>query len=74
MSNITEIEVGGVPRKIEDAQARDDILLLLQQTNGLYRGRDLTIQSFLMHGPGLRTESVPAIIPEFTWAIIFPSP
>ena len=43
MSNITEIEVGGVPRKIEDAQARDDILLLLQQTNGLYRGRDLTI-------------------------------
>ena len=43
MSTITEIEVGGVPRKIEDAQARDDVLLLLQQTNGLYKGRDLTV-------------------------------
>ena len=42
MSTITEIEVGGVVRKIEDSQARDDVSLLLQQTNGLYRGRDLT--------------------------------
>ena len=41
MSTITEIEVGGVPRKIEDAQARDDVRLLLQQTNGLYKGRNL---------------------------------
>lgn len=42
MSNITEIEVGGVLRKIEDSEARDDVSLLLQQTNGLYKGRDLT--------------------------------
>lgn len=42
MSTIKEIEVGGVLRKIEDSQARDDVSLLLQQTNGLYRGRDLT--------------------------------
>ncbi len=42
MSNVTEIEIGGVLRKIEDSQARDDVSLLLQQTNGLYRGRDLT--------------------------------
>lgn len=41
MTNVTEIEVGGVPRKIEDSQARDDVLILLQQTNGLYNGRNL---------------------------------
>lgn len=41
MSTIKEIEVGGVLRKIEDEQARDDVSLLLQQTNGLYKGRDL---------------------------------
>ena len=33
MSTIKEIEVGGVLRKIEDSQARDDVSLLLQQTN-----------------------------------------
>ena len=43
MSTIKEIEVGGVLRKIEDEQARDDVSLLLQQTNGLYKGRDLTV-------------------------------
>ena len=43
MSTVKEIEVGGVLRKIEDEQARDDVSLLLQQTNGLYRGRDLTV-------------------------------
>lgn len=42
MSTIKEIEVGGVLRQIEDSQARDDVKLLLQQTNGLYKGRDLT--------------------------------
>lgn len=42
MSTVKEIEVGGVLRKIEDEQARDDVSLLLQQTNGLYKGRDLT--------------------------------
>lgn len=42
MSTITEIEVGGISRKIEDAQARDDNLILFQQANGLYKGRDLT--------------------------------
>lgn len=42
MSTVKEIEAGGVLRKIEDEQARDDVSLLLQQTNGLYRGRDLT--------------------------------
>ena len=41
MSTIKEIEVGGVLRKIEDEQARDDVSLLLQQMNGLYKGRDL---------------------------------
>ena len=35
MSTIKEIEVGGVLRKIEDEQARDDVSLLLQQMNGL---------------------------------------
>ena len=43
MSNITEIKIGGGVRKIEDSQARDDVGLLLQQTNGLYKGRDLTV-------------------------------
>lgn len=42
MSTIKEMEVGGVLRQIEDSQARDDVSLLLQQTNGLYKGRDLT--------------------------------
>ena len=43
MSTVKEIEVGGVLRKIEDEQSRDDVSLLLQQTNGLYKGRDLTV-------------------------------
>lgn len=43
MSTIKEMEVGGVLRQIEDSQARDDVGLLLQQTNGLYKGRDLTV-------------------------------
>ena len=43
MSDITEIEVGGVVRKLADSEARDDVSILLQQMNGLYKGRDLTV-------------------------------
>lgn len=41
-SEISKIETGGVERPIKDETARNDNLLLFQQVNGLYKGRDLT--------------------------------
>lgn len=41
-NEITVIETGGVERTIKDETARNDNLLLFQQVNGLYKGRNLT--------------------------------
>ena len=42
MSDISKISSGGVVYNVKDEQARDDNLILFQQANGLYKGRDLT--------------------------------
>lgn len=41
--DIRHISTGGVVYGVEDAQAREDNLIALQQINHLYEGRDLTV-------------------------------
>lgn len=43
MADISKISSGGVVYNVKDKPARDDNLILFQQANGLYKGRDLTI-------------------------------
>lgn len=43
MADISKISSGGVVYNVKDEPARDDNLILFQQANGLYKGRDLTI-------------------------------
>ena len=41
MTNVAALNIGGVNRPIEDSTARDSVSELLQQTNGLRKGRNL---------------------------------
>lgn len=42
MENVSKISSGGIVYDVKDKIARDDNLILFQQVNGLYKGRDLT--------------------------------
>ena len=43
MADISKISSGGIVYNVKDQMARDDNLILFQQANGLYTGRDLTV-------------------------------
>ena len=64
-SEISRIETGGVSRPIKDEIARNDNLILHQQDNRIYKGRNLVtvlrqrLQNTLMNGRGFVQESKP---------------